>query len=65
MSLTEMEVSVKIKLHRPRRALWNVAVILFLLSLAGFFLNIPVLNSFAYYLMLLAASLLILGTWVL
>jgi len=55
---------VKIKLHRPRRAIWNVNIILFLLSLAGYFLNVPVLNSFAYYLMLLSASLLILGTWV-
>lgn len=59
-----MEVHVKIKLHRPRRAIWNVSVVLFLLSLAGYFLNVPVLNSFAYYLMLLAASLLILGTWI-
>jgi hypothetical protein len=59
-----MEVSMKIKLHRPRQALWNVTVVIFLLSLAGYFLNVPVLNSFAYYLMLLAASILILGTWV-
>ncbi|MCC6607608.1 MAG: hypothetical protein IT327_30660 [Anaerolineae bacterium] len=55
---------MKIKLHRPRQALWNVTVVIFLLSLAGYFLNVPVLNSFAYYLMLLAASILILGTWV-
>ncbi|VAW30694.1 hypothetical protein MNBD_CHLOROFLEXI01-89 [hydrothermal vent metagenome] len=55
---------MKIKLHRPRRALWNVTVIIFLLSLAGFFLGVPVLDRLAYFLMLLAASLLILGTWV-
>ncbi|WP_420643399.1 hypothetical protein [Candidatus Leptofilum sp.] len=55
---------MKIKLHRPRRAVWNVTVVLFLLSLAGFFLNVPILDNLAYYLMLLAASLLILGTWV-
>ncbi|WP_420630661.1 hypothetical protein [Candidatus Leptofilum sp.] len=55
---------MKIKLHRPRRAVWNVTVVLFLLSLAGFFLGVPILSDLAYYLMLLAASLLILGTWV-
>ena len=55
---------MNIKLHRPRRAVWNVTVILFLLSLAGFFLGIPILDQLAYYLMLLAASILILGTWV-
>ena len=55
---------MNIKLHRPRRAVWNVTVILFLLSVAGFFSIIPFLSPFAYYLMLLAASLLILGTWV-
>ena len=56
---------MKIKLHRPRRAVWNVTVVLFLLSLAGFFLSVPILDAFAYQLMLLAAALLILGTWVL
>ena len=55
---------MSIRLHRPRRALWNVTVIIFLLSLAGFFLGVPLLDQLAYYLMLLAASLLILGTWV-
>ncbi len=55
---------MKIRLHRPRRALWNVTVVIFLFSLAGFFLGVPVLDALAYYLMLLAASLLVLGTWV-
>jgi hypothetical protein len=55
---------MKIKLHRPKRGLWNLALLLFILGLLGAVLPIPVLSQFAFYLMLASAGLLLLGTWV-
>ncbi len=45
-------------------AAWNVAVLLFVLGLVGFFVAIPLLSEFAFYLVAFSAALLLLGTWV-
>jgi len=51
------------KLHKPRRGLWNVALLLFVLGLLGALLPIPFLSGFAFYLVVASAGLLLLGTW--
>jgi hypothetical protein len=55
---------MKIKLHRPKRGLWNLAVLLFILGILGTLAPIPVLSGFAHYLVVASAGLLLLGTWV-
>jgi hypothetical protein len=55
---------VKIKLHRPNRNLWIVAVILFIAGVVGSFISIPLLSAVTFYLVALSAALLLLGTWV-
>ncbi len=55
---------MKIKLHRPNRGLWNLALLLFVLGLLGALLPIPVLSQFAFYLVVASAGLLLFGTWV-
>ncbi len=55
---------MKIKLHRPNRDWWLVAMVLFILGLLGFFDVVPVLNEFAFYLAALSAALLLLCTWI-
>jgi hypothetical protein len=55
---------MKTKLHRPKRGLWNLALLLFILGLLGALLPIPILSGFAFYLVLASAGLLLLGTWV-
>jgi hypothetical protein len=55
---------MKIKLHRPKRSLWNVALLFFILGLLGVFMPIPFLSQFALYLVVASAGLLLLGTWV-
>ena len=55
---------MKIRLHRPKRRLWNIALLLFVLGIVGFFINVPVLSEFAFYLVAFSAALLLLGTWV-
>ena len=55
---------MRIKLHRPRRSLWNLALLLFILGLLGALVPIPILSGFAFYLVLASAALLLLGTWV-
>jgi len=55
---------MKIKLHRPSRNLWNVAMVLFLAGMLGSFFSIPLLSTAAFYLIALSAVLLLLGTWV-
>jgi hypothetical protein len=56
---------MRIKLHRPRRGLWNLALLLFILGLLGALVPIPILSGFALYLLLASAALLFPGTWVL
>ena len=58
------ETTMKIKLHRPRRSLWNLALLLFILGLLGALVPVPFLSGFAFYLVLASAALLLLGTWV-
>ena len=53
---------MKIKLHKPKRGLWNVALLLFILGLVGAFMAIPILSQFALYLVVISAALLLLGT---
>jgi hypothetical protein len=55
---------VKIRLHKPNRGLWNVALLLFILGVVGSFVAIPILSQLAFYLILISAALLLLGTWV-
>ena len=55
---------MKIKLHKPKRGLWNVALLLFILGLVSSFVPIPLLSQFAFHLIVLSATLLLLGTWV-
>ncbi len=55
---------MKVRLHRPRRDLWNVALLLFILGLVGSFVRIPILSPFAFYLIVFSAALLLLGTWI-
>ncbi|WP_339134224.1 MAG: hypothetical protein WGN25_14790 [Candidatus Electrothrix sp. GW3-4] len=54
---------MKIKLHRPNRNLWNVAMVLFIVGMLGSFLAIPIVSPVAFHLVALAAVLLLLGTW--
>jgi hypothetical protein len=54
---------MKTKLHRPKRTLWNLALLLFILGLLGALAPIPVLSGFAFYLVVASAGLLLLGTW--
>ena len=55
---------MKIKLHRPSRNLWIVAMVLFIVGVVGSFISIPLLSAVASYLVILSAALLLLGTWV-
>jgi len=55
---------MKIKLHKPRRGLWNVALLLFILGLVGYLVPVPVLSQAAFYLIVSSATLLLLGTWI-
>jgi hypothetical protein len=55
---------VKTRLHKPKRGLWNVALLLFILGVVGAFAGIPILSQLAFYLILVSAALLLLGTWV-
>jgi fatty acid desaturase len=63
-SFEEREAKVKIRLHKPKRGLWNVALLLFILGVVGAFVGIPILSQLAFYLILISAALLLLGTWV-
>ncbi|UCC65866.1 MAG: hypothetical protein JSV36_04185 [Anaerolineae bacterium] len=55
---------MRIKLHRPKRGLWNLALLLFVLGLVGSYVGIPILSQFAFYLIVASAALLLLGTWI-
>jgi uncharacterized membrane protein YfcA len=55
---------VKIRLHKPKRGVWNIALLLFILGLVGAFVGIPILSQFAFELIVLSAALLLLGTWI-
>ena len=52
------------RLHRPKRGLWNVALLLFILGLVGSYVGIPILSEYAFYLVVVSAALLLFGTWV-
>ncbi len=55
---------MKFKLHRPKQGVWQVALLLFILSMIGAVIGIPFLSAWAFPLMALSAALLLLGTWV-
>jgi hypothetical protein len=55
---------MKIRLHKPKQALWNIALLLFILGLLGSFIGLPILSQFAFYFLVFSAGLLLLGTWV-
>jgi len=54
---------MKMKLHRPKKNLWIISMILFVLGIVGFFVSIPVLSTAAFYLVAISAVFLLLGTW--
>lgn len=55
---------MKIKLHKPNRSLWTIALLLFILGLVGSYVAIPIVSQFAFYLIIGSAVLLLLGTWI-
>jgi len=55
---------MKIKLHKPKRGLWNLALLLFILGLVGYLVAVPILSEFVFYLVVCSAALLLLGTWI-
>jgi uncharacterized membrane protein YhaH (DUF805 family) len=55
---------MKIKLHKPRRDVWTVSLVLFLVGVVATVISIPLLSAIAFYLVVVAAALLLLGTWV-
>ena len=55
---------MRIKLHRPKRAIWNAAAILFVIGLVATYVPIPILNPLAFYLIIASAVLMLLGTWI-
>ena len=55
---------MKVKLHRPRRGLWNAALLLLVIGLIGTYLPIPILRQLAFYFIVASAVLMILGTWI-
>ena len=52
---------MKIRLHRPKRGLWNLALLLFVLGLVGSYVAVPILSGYAFYLVVISAALLLLG----
>ncbi|MBN1313013.1 MAG: hypothetical protein JXB30_16495 [Anaerolineae bacterium] len=55
---------MKIKLHKPRHNVWMASMVLFVVGLVASVISIPILSPIAFYLVALAAGLLLLGTWV-
>jgi hypothetical protein len=55
---------MKINLHRPKRNLWVLALVLFVVGLVGALVATPLLGPIAFYLVALSAALLLLGTWI-
>jgi hypothetical protein len=54
---------MKVKLHRPRRGLWNAALLLLVIGLIGTYAPVPILGQFAFYFVVASAVLMLLGTW--
>jgi hypothetical protein len=55
---------MKVKLHRPKRGLWNAALLLFVIGLVSNYLPIPILSQFAFYFVVASAVVMLLGTWI-
>ncbi|MBN1430178.1 MAG: hypothetical protein JXB07_17545 [Anaerolineae bacterium] len=55
---------MKIKLHKPRRQVWMASMVAFLVGLVASVANIPILSPIAFFLVALAAAMLLLGTWI-
>jgi hypothetical protein len=55
---------MKVKLHKPRRNVWMVSMVLFVVGLVASVVAIPILSPISFYLVAVAAALLLLGTWV-
>lgn len=56
---------MRVRLHKPRQPLWNLALLLFVVGLVGMVVPLPVLSGFAIYCLLFSAAILLLGTSVL
>jgi hypothetical protein len=54
---------MKINLHKPKRNVWIISLILFAIGLISQAINIPLLSPLAFYLVVIANGLLLLGTW--
>jgi hypothetical protein len=55
---------MKVKLHRPRRGLWNAALLLLVIGLIGNYLPILILSQVAFYFIVASAVVMLLGTWI-
>jgi hypothetical protein len=54
---------MKVKLHRPRRGLWNAALLLLVIGLVGNYLPVLILSQLAFYFIVASAVVMLLGTW--
>ncbi len=52
------------KLYAPKAMTWRIALILGLVGIVASFVNIPVLSGLAFWLVIVAFVLLVLGTMV-
>ncbi len=50
------------KLYAPKAMTWRIALVLGLVGILASFVNIPLLSGFAFWLVIVAYVLLILGT---
>jgi hypothetical protein len=50
------------RLHKPKPPIWNAALLLFIVGMVAPY--VPVLSTYAFFIVAFSAALLILGTWV-
>jgi hypothetical protein len=55
---------MRIRLHRPRRGLWNAALLLLVIGLIGTYVPVPILRQLAFHRIVASAVLMLLGTWI-
>ena len=56
---------MKIKLHRPKPGLWNLALLVFVVGLLAFIFPVPIVSQYAFHIVAVSSLLLLLGTWIL
>lgn len=55
---------MRVRLHKPKRIIWNLALLFFLLGILATYIPIPVLSQFAFQLIIASNIILLLGTWI-